>query len=511
MEKITLKTENISIEFPGVKALTDINFEISTGVIHAVVGANGAGKSTLMKVLAGANPTYTGKIFLNDKEVELRNPASAKNIGVQIVYQEVDMALIPSLTVAENVMLNDTIQNMGHRQIMHWKKVKEGAKKVLDRLNVKIDVNKLVSDLSLAQKQMVLIARAIQSECSFLILDEPTAPLSDTETEELFRVVKNLKKTENIAIIFITHRLNEVLQICESYTVMRNGKIVDKSPITEDTTTKEIVEKMLGRAFEEKFQKDEVKIGEKYFVIDHMTEKENKVKDISMYVRRGEIVGIAGLVGAGKTELCKTIFGALKKSSGEITMGGKKIKIKNPTDAVNQSIALVPEERRKEGVLVEETLDFNLSAACLSDFCKLSFINKKKTASNADKYVDALGIKTPSIYQKVAFLSGGNQQKVVIGKWLSADCSVYIFDEPTKGVDVGAKQDIYKLINDIAKKGDCVIYATCENSEILSITDRVYVMFDGKIVAELETKKTNEDEIMHYSVGGVSTSEVLEK
>ena len=501
MGKITLGTRNVSIEFPGVKALSDVNFEVSTGMIHALMGANGAGKSTLMKVIAGSNPDYTGDILYNGKPVELRSPAAAKKLGIQIVYQEVDMALVPNLTVAENVMFNDTVMNMKGKLFMNYTKLRADAKAVLDQLHVNIDVNRICSTLSLAEKQLVLIARAIQNECNFLILDEPTAPLSDTETEELFRVVQHLCDTRNMAVIFITHRIHEVLRICDSYTVMRNGEVVDRSPITSETTSKEIVDKMLGRSFEENFPKEVCEIGEKSFIIENLTEKEGKVKDINMYVRKGEIVGLAGLVGGGKTELCKTIFGAYKKKSGTIILNGKELKIKKPTDAVKNRIALVPEERRKEGVLVAETCVFNLAAASLDTYCKLGFVDTVKTAKNAQHYVDDLGVKTPSIRQKVALLSGGNQQKVVVGKWLAADCDVYIFDEPTKGVDVGAKMEIFRLINQIAKEGNCVIYATCENSELLSITDRMYVMFDGKIMAELETAKTNEKEIMHYATG----------
>lgn len=501
MDRITLGTRKVSIEFPGVKALSDVDFEIGTGVIHAVMGANGAGKSTLMKVLAGSNPDYTGEVLYNGNVVELRNPAAAKKLGIQIVYQEVDMALIPTLTVAENVMLNDMVMNMGHKQLVNYGKIRKEAKETLARLNVNIDVRRLCSTLTLAQKQMVLIARAVQNECNFLILDEPTAPLSDTETEELFRVVRHLRETQNIAVIFITHRINEVLQICDSYTVMRNGEVVDTTPITEKTTSKEIVDKMLGRSFEENFPKVACDIGEKAFVIDHLTEKEGRVKDVSLYVRKGEIVGLAGLVGGGKTELCKTIFGAFKKESGTISLNGKELKINTPSDAVKNRIALVPEERRKEGVLVAETVTFNTAAACLDDYCTLSFVNDAKAANRAKEFVKSLSIKTPSVKQKVAYLSGGNQQKVAVAKWLAADCDVYIFDEPTKGVDVGAKQEIFTLINDIAKAGNCVIYATCENSELLSITDRMYVMFDGQVMAELETAKTTEDEIMHYATG----------
>ena len=316
----------------------------------------------------------------------------------------------------------------------------------MDRLHVKgINVRTLVQDLSLAQKQMVLIARAVRLNCNFLILDEPTAPLSTSETKELFKTVNKLRETENIAILFISHRLDEILEICESYTVMRNGKIVDNCPITDQTTTKEIVEKMLGRSFEESFPKEVCDIGEELLRVENLSGADGKINDVSFSVRKGEIVGIAGLVGAGKSELCKLIFGAYKKTAGKIYLNGKELKIKNPSDAVKSGIAFVPEERRKEGVLVDESVSFNLSAANLGDFCTLSFIDRSKVKKNAEKFVDSLGIKTPTIKQQVRLLSGGNQQKVVVGKWLGADSDIYIFDEPTKGVDVGAKQDISTL------------------------------------------------------------------
>ncbi len=501
MEKKVLKTKNVSISFPGVKALDSVDFEVSTGEIRAVVGANGAGKSTLMKVLAGANPSYTGEVLLDDQVVELRTPIDAKKLGVQIVYQEVDTSLVPTLSVAENIMINEMVMSGGVG--MNWKKTREEAKKALSRLNIKdIDVNTLVQNLSLAQKQMALIARAIRMECNFLILDEPTAPLSASETKELFEVVRLLRDTENLAVIFISHRLNEILEICEKYTVMRNGQLVDNTPITKETSTKEIVEKMLGRSFEESFPKETCEIGEEVFRVENLSGADGKVDNVSFYVRAGEIVGIAGLVGAGKSELCKTIFGAYKKTGGKVILNGKELKIKVPADAVKNGIAFVPEERRKEGVLVEENVALNLSAAALDQFCKASFVNTQKVNENAEKYVKSLGIKTPSIKQLVKNLSGGNQQKVAVGKWLTADGELYMFDEPTKGVDVGAKQDIFHLINNIAKKGKGVIYATCEDSELLSLTDRIYVMYSGKIMAELETAKTSDDEIMYYAVGG---------
>ncbi|NMD37555.1 MAG: sugar ABC transporter ATP-binding protein [Christensenellaceae bacterium] len=500
MNKITLGTRKVTMQFPGVIALSDVDFEVSTGEIRAVVGANGAGKSTLMKVFAGANPGYTGDVLLNGEVVEIRSPLAAKKLGIQIVYQEVDVALVPTLSVGENVMLNDMVMHKGSPMV-NWRKLHTDAKEVLDRLNIKLNTRVLVKDLPLAQKQMVLIARAIQSQCNFLILDEPTAPLSNTETEDLFNLVTHLKETENIAIIFISHRINEIIQICDNYTVMRNGQIVDTSPITENTTSQEIVEKMLGRTFEAFIPKEKVEIGDKLFEVKNLSGADGKVNNVSFYVRRGEIVGIAGLVGAGKSELCKTIFGAYKKTDGEILLNGESIKVENPSKAVAHNIALVPEERRKEGVLVEEDVAFNLSAANLGDFCTFNFLNRKKINENAESFVKELRIVTPSIRQSVKNLSGGNQQKVAVGKWLAADCKLYMFDEPTKGVDVGAKQEIFRLINDITKQGNGVVYASCENSEILSITDRIYVMFDGEIMAELVTADATEDIIMNYAVG----------
>ncbi len=504
MDRKILETKHVSIEFPGVKALDDINFKLSTGEIHAIVGANGAGKSTLMKVLAGANPTYTGQVFMDGSEVKLETPVDAKKIGIQIVYQEVDTALYPTLSVAENIVQSDMV--MGQmKTFVHWKDVYKEGREALDRLHIsrsQIDEHTLVQNLTLAQKQMVVIAKAVRSKCNFLILDEPTAPLSNTETEELFRLVRHLHETENMSIIFISHRLNEVLEICDNYTVLRNGKLIETRKITKETTTKEIVELMLGRFFEEKYPKEACAIGDVIFETKDLQGADGKVNGVTMQVRKGEIVGIGGLVGAGKSELCKTLFGAYKQTGGKIYLNGKEIQMKCPADAVKQRIALVPEERRKEGVLVEESLAFNLSAAALDLFCKGIFIDKKLVDKNAQHYVDQLKISTPSIYQLVKNLSGGNQQKVAVGKWLETDCDLYIFDEPTKGVDVGAKQDIFRLINDIAKAGNAVIYATCENSELLSLTDRIYVMYSGKTMAEMNTAEATEEKIMYYAVGG---------
>jgi simple sugar transport system ATP-binding protein len=498
-----LSMRDISIEFPGVKALSNVDFDLESGQIRALIGANGAGKSTLMKVLSGVNSHYSGKIFIDGEECEIRSPKAAKNLGIEIVYQEVDVALVPYLTVGENIMLNTLANKMEKKQAVNWNFIRKTAKEALARLGMDIDVRKPVSELSLAEKQMVLIARAVVEECKFLILDEPTAPLSNTETENFFKIVRNLAQTENVGIVFISHRLAELFEICEHITIMKDGMVVKDMPITKELTINQIVEYMLGRKFDENYPKQTVDIGDVLLDVKNLTERDNKVKNIDMQVRKGEIVALAGLVGAGKTELCKTLFGAYRTCSGDVTLDGKKINPKNPTQAVARGLALVPEERRKEGVLVTDPLYANITISSLNKFLsKIRFVSKSRQRDAARTKIKELGIKTPSENQVVALLSGGNQQKVVVGKWLVSDSEIYIFDEPTKGVDVGAKRDIFQLIEGLASQGKGVIYASCEFSEILAIADRVYVMFDGEIVKEMNVKDTNEKELLYYSTGG---------
>ena len=502
-KRIKLQMQDISIEFPGVKALSNVDFEMESGTIHALIGANGAGKSTLMKVLSGVNSHYEGKIFIDGKEEEIRSPKAAKSKGIEIVYQEVDTALIPYLSVAENIMLNSTVNNMGKKQMVNWKEIHTRAEAILEKLNISMNIKDLVSDLSLAQKQMVLIARAVVEECRFLVLDEPTAPLSNTETKELFRIVRDLSQNENVGVIFISHRLNELFEICENITIMKDGTVVANKPIDNNLTPKQVVEMMLGRKFDDRYPKKEIEIGEVLLEVEGLHEKEGSVKNVSFNVRKGEIIGISGLVGAGKTELCKTLFGAMKQSQGEIRLSGKPLKITNPFSAVKQGLALVPEERRKEGILVEDPVYANLSATSLDKYSKkFSFIDKNAEKAAAKEIIADLGIKTPSENQLVKLLSGGNQQKVAVGKWLISDADIYILDEPTKGVDVGAKQDIFELIGRLAEMGKGIIYASCEFGEILGIADRTYVMYDGEIVKELEIENTNEEELLYYSTGG---------
>lgn len=499
MDSFELLMKDISIEFPGVKALKDAKFDSKGGVVHALIGANGAGKSTMMKVLSGAYSHWTGQIYINGEEVNIRSVKDSKSYGIEIVYQEVDVALIPNLSVAENIMLDEMVMHTNKKQFVNWKYIFERASDILKQLNVKISVKKNVENISLAEKQMVLIARAISKDCKLLILDEPTAPLSNTETEELFRVIRELK-AHGVGIIYISHRLPEIFAICDEVTVMRDGAFIIKKNIA-DTTEKDIVEYMLGRSFEENYPKYPVEIGDVSFEVKDLSDN-IMLKNISLHVKKGEIIGLAGLVGAGKTELCKAIFGANPIKSGELMLNGNKITVNSPHEAVKHGLAFVPEERRKEGVLVEEPVYSNLTLPSLESFARKSFMNFMKEFRVSKEIIHDLNIKTPSEFQKVAYLSGGNQQKIVVGKWLIADADIYIFDEPTKGVDVGAKKDIFELIGKLAKREKSIIYASCELPEILGITDRVYVMYNGGIVKELATNATTEDEILFYSAGG---------
>jgi simple sugar transport system ATP-binding protein len=495
--------ENISIEFPGVKALSNVNFSIESGKIYALVGANGAGKSTLMKVLSGVNNFYTGKIFIDDQEVRIRSPRAAKELGIEIVYQEVDTALSPTLSVAENIMTNVLVNKMGKKQFINWNYIRGAARDALERLGVEIDVRKNVSELTLAEKQMILIAGAAREKCRFLLLDEPTAPLSNKETEALFSVSRRLAKEENVGIVFISHRLPELFEICEHITIMKDGQVVKNMDISPGLTINQIVEYMLGKKIDEIYQKNNVAAGDVLLEVQNLSEAENKIKNINLYVRRGEIAGIAGLVGAGKTELCKTLFGAYRSLSGKILLNGSDASPGSPIEAVKCGLAFVPEERRKEGLVINDPLYANITMSALDKFLnRLHFVVKNRQTEAARAMINTLGIKTPSEYQQAAYLSGGNQQKIVVGKWCIAEAEVYIFDEPTKGVDVGAKRDIFRLIEDLAAQGKGIIYATCEFSEILSITDRAYIMFDGEIVKEVISRDTNEKELLYYSTGG---------
>lgn len=495
-----IEMKNISIDFPGVAALKNVHFRLEKGEIYALIGANGAGKSTLMKILSGAYDHYRGDILIQGEKTSIRTPEAAKQQGIQMVFQEVDTALVPSLTVAENIMLQQMVYNMGKKQLIKWKEIHKQAADILKKLHVHISTSKLVNELTLAEKQMVLIARAVSDKCQTLILDEPTAPLSGAETRELFRLI-HLLKEKGVAVIFISHRLPELFEICENLSVMRNGEIVFQESVAS-TSQNEVVECMLGKTLEGQYPSRQPEIGEPILETKGLSDT-SMIENLSIHINKGEIVGVAGLVGAGKTEICKALFGASPHTSGDVFVQGKKAKIKSPSAGVRHGIVLVPEERRKEGLVISESVSTNLSIVNMPHFSKFAgFIDFKSEKRTAESMIKQLGIRTPSAKTKAENLSGGNQQKVAVGKWLLGEANVYLFDEPTKGVDVGAKREIFELITELAKLGKGVLYASSETADILGMTDRVYVVYDGKVVKELETKSTNEEEILYYSTGG---------
>lgn len=492
-----LKMTGISLAFPGVQALKQVSFEVKSGEIHALVGANGAGKSTLMKVLSGAETADEGTIRLDGKELSITSPRDAKQIGIDLVQQEVDVALVPYLTVAENICL-DLLTDGTMTGFVSQRRYIQRAKEALATLQADISVKTRVEELRLAEKQLVLIARALVQERRFLILDEPTAPLSQAETSHLFSVVRRLAE-RGLGIIFISHRLQELYEICDSISVMRDGQLISRHLLT-DITKEAVVEQMLGRQLTSVAKTSRVN-ATNVLTVESATNAD--VHDISLTVQTGEVVGIAGLVGAGKTELCKALFGDRPFQEGEVRIGGKAHRLRNPQAAIQAGIGLVPEERRKEGILVADSVAENLTAAAAHDFVnRWGLMDRRKEVEQASQWVKELGIKVADVKQEVGQLSGGNQQKVAIGKWLLTDVSVLVLDEPTKGVDVGAKQDIYRLIDGLAQQQKGILYATSEWDELLTVTDRIYVMFDGRIVHETKTADTSEETLLWYATGG---------
>ncbi|QZY87254.1 sugar ABC transporter ATP-binding protein [Exiguobacterium acetylicum] len=492
-----LKMTGISLAFPGVQALKQVSFEVKSGEIHALVGANGAGKSTLMKVLSGAETADEGTIRLDGKELSITSPRDAKQIGIDLVQQEVDVALVPYLTVAENICL-DLLTDGTMTGFVSQRRYIQRAKEALATLQADISVKTRVEELRLAEKQLVLIARALVQERRFLILDEPTAPLSQAETSHLFSVVRRLAE-RGLGIIFISHRLQELYEICDSISVMRDGQLISRH-LLADITKEAVVEQMLGRQLTSVAKTSRVN-ATNVLTVESATNAD--VHEISLTVQAGEVVGIAGLVGAGKTELCKALFGDRPFQEGEVRIGGKAHRLRNPQAAIQAGIGLVPEERRKEGILVADSVAENLTAAAAHDFVnRWGLMDRRKEADQASQWVKELGIKVADVKQEVGQLSGGNQQKVAIGKWLLTDVSVLVLDEPTKGVDVGAKQDIYRLIDGLAQQQKGILYATSEWDELLTVTDRIYVMFDGRIVHETKTADTSEETLLWYATGG---------
>ncbi|WP_281885037.1 sugar ABC transporter ATP-binding protein [Paenibacillus sp. YYML68] len=497
-----LAMSSITKSFPGVKALQQVDFEVRGGEIHALLGANGAGKSTLMKVLSGAYIADSGTVSIDGQPLHVRRPLDAIHQGITCVYQEVDTALVPQLTVAENMMLDRLTS--GALWIDRGGLERE-AKRLLAELGMpELDVRKQAGELTIAEKQLVLIGRALAQSAKFIIFDEPTAPLSSEEADRLFGLMQRLKQ-EGVGCIFISHRLDEVFRISDRVTVMRDGRRISTKASSE-TSTRAVIEEMLGKPFEEEFPKVKTAIGETLLEARALRFG-TKVRDVSLTVREGEIVGVVGLVGAGKTELSRLLFGADKLDAGELVLRGRPLRLTEPADAVRAGLALIPEERRKQGVLVELPVMANLALPILKQLGRLGFVRRGLEEANADARIGELGIQPPIKERRVQYLSGGNQQKVAVGKWLPTGADVYLFDEPTKGVDVGAKSDIFRLIGKLAQEGKGIVYFSCEIAEILGIADRILVMSYGRIVKELTREEATQENVLYYASSGEAKSE----
>lgn len=492
-----LEMRNISIAFGGFAALAQVNFLTEGGSVHALTGANGAGKSTLMAVLAGAHDHYSGEILLDDVPVTIRSPRDAKKLGIHLVQQEVDVALVPQLSVAENILL-DRLAEPGH--VYSWREIRRQARTLLAQLEVNIDVNRLVERCSLAEKQQILLARALSHHCRFLILDEPTAPLDQHESERLFTVVRRLQSS-GIGVVFISHRIHELKAICDRLTVLRDGRLIESSPMAA-LSGEQIVEKMLGHRLDDVFPPRRALATQPLLLSVEGLHDDRLLQDISLRLHKGEILGIAGLAGAGKTELCKALFGASKSRVTKGELHGKPWRPRSPHDSVENRMALVPEERRKEGIFIDEPVSMNLSISADNSFSRWSLFGHRQAWRWAEAVIQRLNVRTTGPGQILRRLSGGNQQKVAIGKWLRNNADVLIFDEPTKGVDIKAKTDLFTLIDGLAREGKGIIYASGEFSELVGLCDRICVLWDGRIVAEMEGNTATEEALLLYSTGG---------
>ncbi|WP_299381738.1 sugar ABC transporter ATP-binding protein [uncultured Lacinutrix sp.] len=491
-----LEMSGISKSFGVVSVLKDVTLKVKPGEIHALLGENGAGKSTLIKILSGVHHKDSGTVFLNGEEINPKNTHEGQVLGISVVYQE--LSLVNDLSVAENIYLH----KLGASKFwMNWDKITKDAQELIDSLGFTIDASAKVRDLSIVQKQVVEIAKALSEDTKVLVLDEPTTVFDPTDTKKLFDNLFRLRD-KGISIIYISHHLDEIIKIADSITVLRDG--VDTGTMAvKDTDTDGIIRLMIGRELKDLFPVRDAVIGtEPIFEVKNLTAKDTLVHDVSFSVRPGEVLGIAGLGGSGRTETAKLIFGADKKKSGTLILNGKEIKTKSPVDAAAHQIGFVSEDRKEEGVFLPLSIRRNVSVTNFKSISgKLGFINVDNEYKKVLGLIDKLNIKTPSSEVDVKNLSGGNQQKVALAKWLSIDSKVIFIDEPTRGVDVGAKIEIYNLINEVAKKGVGVVVISSDMPEIMGISDRILVMHDGTIYGELQKEQFSEENILRYSIG----------
>ncbi|WHH58509.1 sugar ABC transporter ATP-binding protein [Petroclostridium sp. X23] len=494
-EKYRIEMENISKSFGGVHALKDVTFSVKPGEIHALVGENGAGKSTLMKILSGAYQKDSGVIRIDGKQVNINNPHKGKELGIGIIYQE--FALAPHLTVAENIFIN----RMGNRRgIMNWRELYSKADELIKSIGFNISSRTIVNKLSVAFQQVVEITKALSQNVKVLILDEPTAVLAPREAERLFEILFKLKE-QGVSIIYISHRLDEIFKISDRITAMKDG-CVTGTVFPHEVSTDDVISLMIGRKLSALFPKRECVIGEELFRVEGLNSDE-KVNNVSFSVRKGEVVGLAGLVGSGRTEIARAIFGADAFVSGKVFLKGQELKIKTPKQAVKYGIGLLPESRKEQGVILTLPIRYNVTMSSLKKITGIAgLIKKKKEKADVHELIEKLTIKTRSTEEYVANLSGGNQQKVAFAKWVNADCEVIILDEPTRGVDVGAKVEIYCLINELAARGVGIIMISSELMEIIGMCDRILVVGQGSIKGELSKGEFSEESIMKMAIGG---------
>jgi len=492
MENYIIEAINVSKSFPGVRALNQVSFNLKVGEVLALLGENGAGKSTLVKILSGVYTKDEGIIKIFGEEIEGMNPLKAREKGIAIIHQELNMCA--HLTVTENIFLGREIIQNG---MLKDKEMGKEAKRILDELNVDIDPDAVVGNLSFSKQQMVEIAKALSTNAQVIIMDEPTSALTSKEIDDLFRIIKKLK-AEGRSIIYISHKLEELQYIIDRVMILRDGEYIISMDF-KDTSLKEIISYMVGREIKEKFPRVESHKGKKLLEIKNLNAGE-LVRDISFDLYQGEIVGIAGLMGAGRTETTRAIFGADPKQSGEIILEGNSLQIGKPMDSIKHGIVLVPEDRKRDGLCTKLSVSDNISLPNLDTICdKFGVVSRKKEQEMTEKTVNDLRIRLANADVDSGSLSGGNQQKVVVGKWLARNSKVVIFDEPTRGIDVAAKVEIYNLMNELKEKGIGVLFVSSELPEILGISDRIIVMCDGRITKELDRKEATQDLILEYA------------
>jgi len=486
--------QGITKDFPGVRALDGVTFEVRAGEVHALVGENGAGKSTLMKILSGALPRDGGQVLLDGQPVEITSPHRAQELGISMIYQ--DFNLVPYLSVGENILLGREPRKHGF--IVDWRALRSQSQAVLDRLHVSLDVAAPVRALSVAQRQMVEIARAISARAKILIMDEPSSTLTDHELRRLFELVRSLRDA-GAGVIYISHRLEEVFEIADRITVLRDGKSIGTHSLA-DVDRDEVIRMMVGREITEKIPKQAAPIGGEVLRVEGLWG--SGVRDIGFSLRAGEILGLTGLVGAGRTEVARLIFGADAADSGAIYLSGKPAVIRSPRDAISLGMGFVTEDRQGQGLVLAMNVRENVTLANMDLLAVYGFVRKQAERNSANQAIGSLRIRTPSAEQLVRNLSGGNQQKVVLARWVLTESKVLIFDEPTRGIDVGAKVEIYQLMNELAARGAGILMISSELPEVLGMSDRILVMHAGRIVAELSRGEATQERIMFHATGG---------